>query len=200
VDANANDAPTTATTGLPLPPTTLFSTNPSKLPIVLPEKSLQTLPHKENPNHFYPLQAMPITAQTTTQQPADDYLELPPATLVTLPSLPVILSRIDRLVNNQRTHHTSLWIPAALNRYHTANRPTEPCLFPALKLAHDTGPYHLPAIRLYQFRHPLAATQQYTPAFDIHLRWRVDRQHYYQHPPCLQTTRVKALAHNRRPP
>jgi len=186
----------------PTPSPTMPNTTPDHAPFDLADNNSQLFKNMENMDHITLPEPLPMTPQTTTP-PAVDHSDTPSAPLATTPIL-VILSRIDRLLNNTRTCNNTLWKPDALNRRPTYNRPIGHSQITVHHLAHATGHFPFPATILHRLNNPLDAdydTLQYTPAFDIHLPWQVKHPKLYQHPQCLLlATNVKAFVHNMRPP
>jgi len=114
--------------------------------------------------------------------------------------LTVILSRIGRFLHDTQTQNLTLWIPDALYRCHNPNRTTGHSRIPVQHFPHDTSTFPSMEPILYCVNNPLeaeGATEQYTPAFDIHLSWQVNCQNYYQNPHrLLMDTTVQAFAPN----
>jgi len=73
-------------------------------------------------------------------------------------------------------------------------------LTPVQHFSQESGTFPSMEPILYCVNNPLGAgyaTQQYTPAFDIHLPWQVNCQNYYQNPHCfLMATTVQAFTPN----
>jgi len=180
------------------------------------------------PQPMVPLPTAPPTHDNTLPAPAHlNPTPVPPTTHTTHSTQPA-LSMTERMTINTTHDNNSLWLPKALHRRHTLHRTIKtsqlaarlpacqlspfPLLTTAIPSAINTPtdnhvhtvPFPVPNDIPCPVNNPLedqCVTTQYTPAFNIHLHWPVNRQQYpLTSQRLLLVTTVKAFAHNRRPP